>query len=71
MLLQSTTKLIVFVLFVVYLGFSFWGAPHIITGLKLESIVPPESYLAHFVAAEEKFYSHQGPVVSFLIEGEH
>ena len=68
LLLKVPTKFFVIVAFIVYLGVSIWGASHIQTGLKLESVVPESSYLSEFIAREQTYFSNRGAYIMFVAD---
>ena len=67
-LLKGPTKAIIIIGYFIYLGVASWGATKIKTGLKLENIVPEDSYLSDYTHIKQKYFSKQGPSVMFIIE---
>ena len=66
-LLQDFMKVLVFILFVIYLAFSVWGASQIKAGLKLENVVPESSYLSKYLDYQNRYFVKRGPYVMFVI----
>lgn len=67
LLLQWPCKLLVLLLFAVYLGVSIWGASQIKIGLKLEHVIPDSSYLAHYFQLQREHFHSYGPPVMFVV----
>lgn len=59
-------KILILGLFIIYLTAAVIGTSKIQTGLKLQTIVPENSYLAKFIAKEQQYFSHVGPHVMLV-----
>lgn len=67
LILHSSCKMLICILFVFYLGLSIWGASQIKIGLKLENALPDTSYLAKYLQERNYYFAEKGPPVMFVV----
>ena len=62
------SKIIIVILFIVYFGLSVWGASHLKTGLKLESVIPESSFVSDYYQVKNLYFTNQGAYIMFVIK---
>ena len=69
LLMKTPTKVLVIVLFIVYIVISIWGASKIKTGVKLNDMVPESSYFARYLDYHRTYFDDKGPPIMFVVTG--
>ena len=67
LILTGPAKCIIILTFGVYIALSMWGASNIQEGLKLEDVLPKNSYFSKYVEANHRYFYTHGPAISFIL----
>ncbi|XP_042333395.1 patched domain-containing protein 3-like [Sceloporus undulatus] len=66
-LVQSWTKAVVVILYVIYLGSSIYGCTQIKEGIDLRNLASDHSYVIQYYDWEEEYFSEYGPRVMVVV----
>ena len=67
-LLQGGTKVVVLMLYAVYLTLTIMGASRIEVGFRVPDIIPEYSFVSSYINADWKYFTDKGPTVMLTID---